>query len=115
MKRKHFDNIAPQMLYIMQNGNTNQYKIGITKDLNDRYYKLQTGCPYELRIIKIWTHYDRTKIFDYETTIHRFYKHKKTRENGEWYELTNNELAELCKPNSIQEQDNLIEQFKDLI
>ena len=34
-----------QILYIMQNGDTNQYKIGITKDLNARWSNLQTGCP----------------------------------------------------------------------
>ena len=48
-------NIALQMLYIMQNGETNQYKIGITKDLNIRYRNLQTGCPEELKIINIYS------------------------------------------------------------
>lgn len=115
MRRKQIENIAPQMLYIMRNGDSDQYKIGITKDLNIRYYNLQTGCPLELRIVKIWTHYDRKSIQHYETILHRFYKHKKTRENGEWFYLTENEVAELCKPTSIQEQDNLIQEYKDLV
>ena len=38
-------NLAPQMLYLMQNGDTNQYKIGITNNLNTRWSSLQTGCP----------------------------------------------------------------------
>lgn len=104
-----------QYLYIMRNGRTNEYKIGITNDLNRRHAQLQTGCPHELRNVKQWQHYDRKKIFEYETTIHRFYAHKKIRENGEWFKLTKLELEELCKPETITEQDELIEQYKDLI
>lgn len=104
-----------EYLYIMQNGVRNEYKIGRTKNLDRRHGQLQTGCPHELRVIKVWQHYNHKKVVDYETTIHRFYKHKRIRENGEWYELTKTELEELCKPNSIQEQDKLIECFKDLI
>ena len=60
------------ILYILQNGNTNQYKIGITKDLNMRLHNLQTGCPGELRVIKIWQHYDRKVIEKYERVLHNY-------------------------------------------
>ena len=42
-----------QILYILRNGETNQYKIGITGDLNRRLGELQTGCPAELQIVKL--------------------------------------------------------------
>ena len=42
MSKPKFKNVAPQMLYIMQNGNTNQYKIGITNNINNRWNALQT-------------------------------------------------------------------------
>lgn len=108
-------NAEEQNLYIMQNGKNKEYKIGITGDLTQRRAELQTGCPYELRIIKVWTHYDRKKIQHYETTIHRFYRHQKLRKDGEWFKLTDIQLEELCKPNSIEEQDALIADYEDLI
>lgn len=62
------------ILYILQNGNTNQYKIGITNNLNRRLSQLQTGCPNELKVIKVWTHYHKTIIQKYERVLHRYYK-----------------------------------------
>ena len=50
------------IMYILRNGNTNQYKIGITNDLNRRLRELQTGCPGELEIVKLYTHYNKDKI-----------------------------------------------------
>jgi len=104
-----FENIAPQMLYIMQNGNTNEYKIGITNNLNTRYSDLQTGCPNELRVVKIWTHTQRKFIEKYERVLHRFYQAVRIRNNGEWFKLTDLDIQELCKPNSIAEQNAFIE------
>lgn len=110
-------NIAPQMLYIMQNGETKQYKIGITKDLNVRYRNLQTGCPEELKIIKIYTHYDRKQIEYYERVLHRYYKKCgcKIRDNGEWFELSIADINFLCKPNGIKEQNELMETIKKMM
>ena len=45
-----------QIMYILQNGDTNQYKIGITNDLNRRLAELQTGCPNEIKVVKLYTH-----------------------------------------------------------
>jgi predicted GIY-YIG superfamily endonuclease len=106
-------NIAPQMLYIMQNGNTNQYKIGITNNLNRRFKQLQTGCPGELKIIKIWTHTQREFIKKYELILHNYYTEKgqKIRPNGEWFTLTKEQVKELCKPNGTKEQNQLVKKF----
>ena len=51
-----------QIMYILQNGDTNQYKIGITNDLNRRLAELQTGCPTEIKVVKLYTHYQRKVI-----------------------------------------------------
>lgn len=102
-----------QIMYILQNGNTNQYKIGITSNLNRRLSELQTGCPNELKIIKLYTHYQRKIIERYERIIHRYYENCgcKIRPNGEWFELCKPDITFLCKPNSIAEQNELVDQL----
>lgn len=102
-----------QMLYIMQNGNTNQYKIGITDNINRRWRNLQTGCPGELRVLKIWTHTQRTAIMKYERVLHRYFTAlgQRIRKNGEWFELTRNQVSELCKPSNTKEQNEIIEKI----
>ena len=99
------------ILYILQNGNTSQYKIGITKDLNMRLHNLQTGCPGELRVIKIWQHYDRKVIEKYERVLHRYFTKCgcRIRPNGEWFELCKPDIYNLCKPSSIKEQNDFIQ------
>ena len=97
-------------MYILQNGNTNQYKIGVTNNLNKRLCQLQTGCPNELRVVKVYTHYSREVIERYERTLHRYYTRAgcRLRRNGEWFELCKADIAFLCKPNSIAEQNELV-------
>ena len=63
-----------QIMYILQNGNTNQYKIGITNDLNRRLAELQTGCPNEIKVVKLYTHYQRKVIEKYERILHNYYR-----------------------------------------
>ena len=62
-----------QIMYILQNGDTNQYKIGITNDLNRRLAELQTGCPNEIKVVKLYTHYQRKIIEKYERVLHNYY------------------------------------------
>lgn len=99
------------ILYILQNGDTNQYKIGVTNNLNRRLAELQTGCPEELKVIKLFTHYQRKPIEKYERVLHRYYTKCgcRIRENGEWFRLCKSDINFLCKPNSIAEQNELIE------
>ena len=100
-----------QMLYIIQYGNTNQYKIGITKNLNKRISELQVGSPYELRLVKIWTHTRREKIEEYERVIHRYLIKEgyQIRKDSEWFRLCKPILKLLLAPNTIQEQNKIIE------
>jgi hypothetical protein len=100
-----------QILYILQNGNSNEYKIGITDNLNRRLSQLQTGCPNELKVIKLWVHYERKMILKYERVLHRFFTQCgcRIRPNGEWFNLTTPDVAFLCKPNSIAEQNEAMQ------
>ena len=100
-----------QILYIIQYGNTNQYKIGITKNLNKRISELQVGSPYELKLAKIWTHTRREKIEEYERVIHRYLIKEgyQIRKDSEWFRLCKPILKLLLAPNTIQEQNKIIE------
>ena len=100
-----------QILYIIQYGNTNQYKIGITKNLNKRISELQVGSPYELKLVKIWTHTRREKIEEYERVLHRYLIKEgyQIRKDSEWFRLCKPILKLLLAPNTIQEQNKVIE------
>ncbi len=102
-----------QIMYILQNGDTNQYKIGITNDLNRRLSELQIGCPNEIKVIKLYTHYQRKIIEKYERVLHNYYTKAgcRIRPNGEWFTLNEQEINRLCQPKNIQEQNDLIEKI----
>lgn len=102
-----------QIMYILQNGDTNQYKIGVTNDLNRRLAELQTGCPNEIKVVKLYTHYQRKIIEKYERVLHNYYTKAgcRIRPNGEWYELRKPDINYLCKPNSIAEQNELVNEL----
>ena len=106
-----------QIMYILQNGDTNQYKIGITNDLNRRLSELQIGCPNEIKVIKLYTHYQRKIIEKYERVLHNYYTKVgcRIRPNGEWYELHKPDINYLCKPNSIAEQNELVNELCKMI
>lgn len=106
-----------QILYILQNGNTNQYKIGITNNLNKRLQQLQTGCPFELKVVKVWTHYNRKVIEKYERVLHKYFTKCgcRIRENGEWFILRVPDINYLCKPQSVAQQNELIENLLKML
>lgn len=109
--------IPTQILYILQMKNSKYFKIGITDNLNRRLAQLQTGCPEELIVIKLYTHYQRKIIEKYERVLHNYYKKCgcKVRSNGEWFYLSQADIKYLCKPNTIEEQNKLIEDIKKMM
>lgn len=111
MKKRFNNGNVIQTMYILQNGNTNEYKIGHTNDLNRRLRELQTGCPNELRVVKLWTHYQKKVVEKYELALHRYYTKCgcRIRANGEWFRLSPADINYLCKPNSITEQNKIIQ------
>lgn len=106
-----------QILYILRNGETNQYKIGITDNLNRRLSQLQTGCPEELQIIKLWKHYQRNMIKRYERVLHRYFTKCgcRIRPNGEWFNLKQVDINYLCKPNTIAEQNEIVKNLLEMM
>lgn len=105
------------LLYIFQNGNTNQFKIGKTNNLNRRLAELQTGCPGELKVIKIWSHYKKSMVDRYERTLQRYYTKCgcRIRPNGEWFVLRKPDIYYLTKVTSIQEQNEFIKKLEKMM
>ena len=87
------------------------YKIGhTTGSLYKRILSLQTGCPYE---IKILYRYNSTHGEAVERTLHNKFSHNKT--HGEWFELDfeiETTFISLCEKyenlNNILEKNNEI-------
>ena len=64
-----------QKLYIIRSGETQLFKIGISKDPDKRLKQLQTGNPNLLKIyftFQINNKYQNIKAVNIETTIHNF-------------------------------------------
>lgn len=82
-------------IYLIQQLNTNYFKIGITKKkVEVRLKELQIGSGIELKLV----HSFKTNFkFKLETALHKSYDHKKV--NSEWFELDDldvNDFLKLC-------------------
>lgn len=99
-----------EIMYILQNGNTDQYKIGITNNLNRRIKQLQTGCPGELRAVALFYHNNRKQIEKYERILHNYYNklNVRIREKGEWYNIPTADVEEFAKVKTVKEQEKII-------
>lgn len=69
------------------------YKIGFTRDINNRLRGLQVGSPYELKVVKL---VECQNSFEVEQRIKWGYLFNK-RIRGEWYELDESELEDVIK------------------
>ncbi len=79
-------------IYLIKAGETDLYKIGLSKNVNSRIKGLQTGNGNQLLIIDIFqTNFN--KLF--ETTLHRHFQLNKTQ--GEWFLLENFKKEEFQK------------------
>lgn len=85
------------------------YKIGSTKgSVNERIKSLQTGCPYEIRIVEV---YDTKHGQTIERTLHNRYNHFKT--YGEWFSLSIlEEVGFLQTCQKLEECNNILEKNK---
>ena len=80
-------------VYLINQVNTNKYKIGVTKkSVNERLKQLQTGSSESLVTVK---EFETNYGFRLETLLHRHYNCKKT--IGEWFELTEQDVAIFLK------------------
>ena len=85
-------------IYLIRLGQTELYKIGLSKNSHHRLKQLQTGCPQNLAIITIFTSEDAFKL---EKIIHNRLSHKKMSPNfhfdfdmleGEWFNLETSDV-----------------------
>ena len=93
-------------IYIINQENTNYYKIGISKQIiSNRIAALQSGNPFKLNVI--WKYYtpNASRI---EKELHN--KYKSNNVSGEWFELSKNDI-EIIKQKIIKESIKL-DQYK---
>lgn len=99
-------------VYLINNGKTDKYKIGVSKKPPNRIKGLQTGNPNELSITDF---YESDFYIKIETILHRVLKHKKYQEEefknlpGEWFKLKNEDVRrfkESCS--SIEKSINFL-------
>lgn len=89
-------------VYLINQENSNLYKIGISKHVGKRLNENQTGNGNKLRII---TSVQSKIAYKVESAIHNFWYLK--RKQGEWFELSIedvNNFEKLC----AEIEDNLI-------
>jgi len=90
-----------QKLYIIRSGETQLFKIGISKDPDKRLKQLQTGNPNLLKIyftFQINNKYQNVKAVNIETTIHNFLQEYTGKHIlNEWFNLTDNEVVKIAE------------------
>lgn len=85
-------------LYIMKTSGQDLYKIGVSKNPEERLDSLQTGNGEELELVfKFKTNYD----FKLETNLHNSYKTNRT--IGEWFQFTPAQLEDVKRRCEIVE------------
>ena len=82
-----------QLLYIMRCGN--KYKFGISNNPKRRIKQLQTGCPYNIKLIFELVLDKDIKAVDVETQLHQHLKRYNVR--GEWFSLTREHVLCIAK------------------
>ena len=75
-------------MFVYLISDSNNYKIGSTHNLEQRLTQLQTANPNKLIIIESIRSFNYKKL---EKLLH--YRFKSKRVNGEWFNLTENEVA----------------------
>ena len=83
-------------VYILRSGNSNNFKIGVSKNIENRIKQLQTGSPYKIFTYCYFEAPTRKEAFNCEYWLHKFFDlHKTALMCGEWYRLNKNELKPL--------------------
>ena len=75
-------------VYLIQLGDTDHYKIGMTTNLDSRLKQLQSKCPIPLKIIFRWYGHDY-RFF--ELAFHSRFAKKRVK--GEWFRLTTEDIT----------------------
>jgi len=96
-EKKGKKNKKKQLVYIMAEGYSDNYKIGISANPEKRRRELQTGCSKEIRILFTCKIDDNIVSRDVETVIHKFLKEKGKWIRGEWFRLTKDQVVNIAK------------------
>jgi len=105
------------IVYLVHNKITNLYKIGITKNWNERIRTIEcaTGCEIDLVILlELECNFDEKAII-IEKFIHNYYRD--LRQRGEWFKLSNFNIREIkyfFHQNGAEVFDSMIQQYLDL-
>lgn len=97
-------------IYLIQQENTNLYKIGITKkNIEERIKELQTGNANKLLVV---TEFQTKFNYKLETALHGYFDRKRI--NSEWFELLNEDVTNfhtIC--NTFENNFKLLKEYKN--
>lgn len=98
-------------LYVIQLGDTDHYKIGVSRDPVIRLNQLQTKCPIPLKILCLWFGHDYEF---FEKALHFQFSHKRIK--GEWFRLQPKDILQILQtyPNNqavYPEEDLLLASY----
>lgn len=74
-------------VYIIKKNDENIVKIGMSKNYSERTKQISTKLPFEVETVKVFKTKD---MYSLERKLHDIYKEKRL--NGEWFELSNEDL-----------------------
>jgi len=74
-------------IYLIRNGHSNHYKIGISKNVVSRLNTLQTGNPEKLSLISF---FPSINTYNQEQELHNHYSEKRVA--GEWFVLEQHDI-----------------------
>lgn len=78
-------------VYAIGNMDEGYVKIGFSTDPENRIKQIQTGCPFEVEVIKMWNGLGRKD----EKKLHKAYS--KYQAHGEWFEIKGRLKRDLLK------------------
>lgn len=80
-------------IYVMQSGDTDRCKVGVSKNPESRLRQLQTGNHRELKIVLIIGPFDESHAYRMEKHIHQVLDANHLRILGEWFKAEAPEVS----------------------
>lgn len=75
-------------VYVIGADELEPVKVGIAKNLKKRVKDMQTGNPYELKVLDSFGPMTKGKAVEFETHMLVKYHEKRVRRNGEWFYIS---------------------------
>lgn len=93
LQQKSFPRIVlkdrPGYIYLVKA--SGYYKIGLSKQPKVRFSQIGLQLPFPFEVLHIIS---ATNMYETESKLHQKYAHQRL--NGEWFSLTESEVAEIC-------------------